>query len=74
MNRRNVTGIAITMWPKLLDHYSCNNLYGSFTISEIAFSDGQLTKLAVDFVQYCESTDNPPLFGILRFNSTAKIL
>jgi triosephosphate isomerase len=22
MNRRNVTGIAITMWPKLLDHYT----------------------------------------------------
>jgi hypothetical protein len=56
------------------NHRGCNNLYGSFTISEIAFSDGQLTKLAVDFVQYCESTDNPPLFGILRFNSTAKIL
>ena len=22
MNRKNVTGIATTMWPKLLDHYS----------------------------------------------------
>ena len=36
MNRRNVTGIAITMWPKLLDHY--NSLWLGIMASDFDIS------------------------------------
>lgn len=55
------------------NHRGCNNLYGEFEILEIEFEDDTPTKLAVDWIQYCESTDAPPARGVLRYNSTVPV-
>ena len=46
MNRRNVTGIAITMWPKLLDHYNFDLIIGS----DLLYEDEHIELLS-DFIQ-----------------------
>lgn len=49
----------------------CNKLYGRFVVREVACSaTDTLEKIAVDFVQHCESRDAPALYGFLRINST----
>lgn len=55
------------------NHRGCNRLYGEFEILEIEFEDGTPTKLAVDWIQYCEAEDAPPSRGVLRYNSTAGV-
>lgn len=55
------------------NHRGCNNLYGEFEIHEIEFEGDIPTKLAVDWVQYCESLDSPPARGVLRYNSSVSV-
>ena len=55
------------------NHRGCNTLASDFEVLEIEFSNGQLTKLAVDFTQYCEGRQSPPLTGVERFNSSVDI-
>lgn len=55
------------------DGRGCNGSSGEFEIMEIEFdSNGKLSKLAANFIQSCE-TVNPPLNGIVRFNSSFPI-
>ena len=52
----------------------CNELVGSFNILELAYDEnGDIDLLAVDFVQYCEGVNNPPLTGQIRINSSLPI-
>jgi hypothetical protein len=46
----------------------CNQLSGWFEIAEIQVVGNTVTRLAVDFVQHCESGE-PALFGAIRYNS-----
>lgn len=49
----------------------CNQSYSEFEVLELEYNDeGELFRLAVDFVQYCESPEAPPLKGMVRLNST----
>jgi hypothetical protein len=46
-----------------------NSLSGEFVVWELEVAEGQITRLAIDFVQRSEGK-NAPLTGTLRFNST----
>lgn len=46
----------------------CNTLTGSFTIHEIAFDAGTLSKLSVSFEQHCEGV-LPALFGSIAWRA-----
>jgi WD40 repeat protein len=46
-----------------------NKIEGRFVIWELEVVSGQITRLALDFVQHSENANAPPLFGSLRFNS-----
>jgi hypothetical protein len=48
----------------------CSYIHGRFVIWELEVVGGQITRLALDFVQHCEQPTNPPLFGSLRYNSS----
>jgi hypothetical protein len=52
-----------------MNHSGCNTLTGEFTVHEIEVDGtGDPTRLAIDFVQYCEGTP-PPLVGQIRYRS-----
>lgn len=47
----------------------CNTLKGWFRVLEYKQdSSGQITRLAIDYLQNCEVT-GPPLYGVVRYNS-----
>jgi hypothetical protein len=51
------------------DGRGCNQLKGWFRVREYAVDgNGNVQKLAIDFVQNCE-VSGPPLYGAVRFNS-----
>ena len=56
-------------------YYNCYSLRDSqFTIHEVAYdANGRPTKLAADFVQYCED-DPDPMIGFVRYNSDVPIV
>jgi hypothetical protein len=39
-------------------------------VHEIAFSNGKISKAAIDFVQYCEENTAKGLYGSVRYNSS----
>jgi S1-C subfamily serine protease len=47
----------------------CNQISGQFVVWELEFKGNEVSKLAVDFVQRCE-TRMPPLYGRLRYRSS----
>jgi hypothetical protein len=47
----------------------CNQIAGQFVVWELEFKGNEVTKLAIDFVQRCE-TKMPPLYGRLRYQSS----
>lgn len=56
---------------------SCGQTVGNFIIHDIGYDDaGAVTRLAVDFKQYCLDFGNAaqPLTGYLRFNSVVPLL
>lgn len=52
------------------DGRGCNTILWWFYVHEIAFSNGKISKAAIDFVQYCEENTAKGLYGSIRFNST----
>jgi hypothetical protein len=62
--------------PRMLVHgaagATCDEVSGSFTVLEMESSSGALTKLAVDFVQFCDGSLEP-LYGSLRYNSALPV-
>lgn len=52
----------------------CNRSYSDFEILELEYDEaGDLFRLAVDFVQHCESPTAPALKGMVRFNSALNV-
>ena len=52
---------------------SCRTVAGSFTIYEIAFdANGQISRLAADFVRQCEARQSP-LRGRIRYHTTTNL-
>lgn len=52
----------------------CPHARGRFVVLDVAYDDGDaVTRLAIDFEQYCHDEDSPALFGSLRFHSTVPI-
>lgn len=50
--------------------FGCNTVVGDFEILEIAFNeDNAITRLALDFVHYCEWNRLHPTHGTVRYNS-----
>jgi hypothetical protein len=47
----------------------CNQISGEFVVWELEFKGNEVAKLAIDFVQRCETT-MPPLYGRLRYQSS----
>ena len=57
-----------------MDGRGCNTISGEFVVREIATApNGVVTKLAVDFEQYCDSY-TAALFGVVRLNSDIGIV
>lgn len=52
------------------DGKGCNTLLGGFYVHEIVFSNGKISKAAIDFVQYCEENTAKGLYGSVRYNSS----
>jgi hypothetical protein len=52
------------------DGRGCNEVYGQFTINQIATDDsGAVTLLDASFTQHCESATAPALKGTVKFNA-----
>jgi hypothetical protein len=52
------------------DGRGCNEVYGQFTVNQIATDDsGAVTLLDASFTQHCESASAPPLKGTVKFNA-----
>jgi hypothetical protein len=52
----------------------CNSIFGRYDVLEInAEPGGNITRLAVDFEQRCDSATAPPLYGSFRFNSSVPL-
>lgn len=52
------------------DGRSCNDVYGSFAINQIATDPrGSVTRLDATFTQYCESATAPALTGTVLYNA-----
>jgi hypothetical protein len=47
----------------------CNQISGEFVVWELEFKGNEVAKLAIDFIQRCE-TKMPPLYGRLRYQSS----
>ena len=55
------------------DGRGCNTLTGSFEVLDVAYDNsGNVTRLAVDFVQHCEGSTSA-LYGSLRFHSAVPL-
>lgn len=53
--------------------HGCNRVSGRFNVLEVAYdAEGQVTKLAVDFDQYCDNS-TAGLFGSFRFHSAIPV-
>jgi hypothetical protein len=51
------------------DGRGCNEVFGRFTVNQIAFDDaGQLTMADITFVQNCESASAPAFIGTVHLN------
>ncbi len=60
---------GISVWG---DGRGCNEILWGFYVHEISVnSEGELSKAAIDFVQYCEGWEKG-LYGSIRYNSTIK--
>ncbi len=54
------------------NHKACNIVEADFEILELERdAQGQVERLAVDFIQFCEGSSIFPLYGFLRYNATA---
>lgn len=47
----------------------CNSILWGFHVLEIEYTNGKITKAAIDFLQYCEEIENKWLYWSLRYNS-----
>jgi hypothetical protein len=47
----------------------CNQMAGQFVVWELEVKGNEVTKLAIDFIQRCE-TRMPPLYGRIRYQSS----
>jgi len=57
-----------------MDSRGCNTISGEFVVREIAVDpSGNVSKLAVDFEQYCDSY-TAALFGVVRINSAIGVV
>ena len=65
----NIPTISVTK-----NGIGCLPTNGSFIVRDVVYgTDGKISNLAVDFVQYCSGA-SAPLRGALRYNSTVPIL
>ncbi len=53
------------------DGRGCNQNRGSFTVRDIAYTQGTVTRLDLSYVQYCEAGQLPPLFGQIVIGKSA---